>query len=328
MKHPIDTLAHVPLRSLRGSRRTFHRGWGDERLLPLNDAATFRWDEVSEIEVTWGPEIAADGLVVADGTFESPAPALPAESRTAVVRRVAPPEGARAWCVWMAAWNDHEWATRTALARLAAAHGIGSVILMNPYYGMRRPRGAGLQPIATVSDFGVMGRAAVIEGAALLRSLRSSHLPLGVAGYSMGANIGAMVSAVTGFPIATAALAVSHSPAPIFLTGPPRSAVAWSALGPKDAAVGRLGGILGSASVLRLPRPAHADAAVLVGSRRDGFVPHQATIDLHAHWPGSELRWLRGGHATMLWFARNDLNAAVVRAFDRLRRRASGTFET
>ena len=328
MIHPIDAAAAVPLRLLTGRKRTFHGGWGDEGLLALNDAATLRPEEIRAIDIDWGPARACDSLVVTDGTFTSPAASLPAQSRAGFVRRIAPATGPRAWCVWMAAWNDHDWKTRTALAARTADAGIGSVLLMNPYYGQRSPAAKGEQPIATVADFGAMGRAAVIEGAGVLMTLRREGLPVGVSGYSMGGNIGAMVSASVPFRVATAALAVSHSPAPVFLSGPPGEAVDWAALGGRTESVGRLASILGSASVLRMPAPPHADIAVLVGSRRDGFVPAAATEALHHHWPGSELRWLRGGHASMLWFTKDELVDAVVRSFDRLRARpASGPLQ-
>ncbi len=323
MIHPIDLLANVPLRMLRGRRRTFHEGWGDDTLHAFNDAANFRPDEVGGIQIEWGPTQTRNGLWVTDGTFESPATMLPPASATAVVRKISPPGPVRAWSVWMASWNDQSWDTRTSFATRLAGDDIGSVLLMNPYYGPRRPGSRNGQPIATVADFGIMGRAAVIEGVAVLRALAADGTPVGVAGYSMGANIGAMVSAATDFPVATAALAVSHSPAPVFLAGPPGRAVAWDALGGRDHAVPAVARIIGSASVLRMPPPPHADAAVLVGSRRDGFVPASATAALHRHWPGSELRWLGGGHATMLWLAKEQLVDAVRRAFIRLERRRS-----
>ncbi len=163
-----------------------------------------------------------------------------------------------------------------------------------------------------------MGRAAVTEGCALLASLRAERVPLGVAGYSMGGNIAAMVAAVAGFPVATAALAASHSPAPVFLDGSPAAGVDWRALGGRAVARPRLRRALGMASVLAMPRPDHTPAAVIVGARGDGFVPASATEALHRHWPGSDLRWHRGGHATLLWLGADDLVAAVVDAFERL----------
>lgn len=318
MKHPIDAAAAIALHALPPRMRTFREGWGDESLHPLLDASAIVPGEISQVELRWGPEHETGGLLVRDGVFESPALALPPQSRTAVVRRIGPRGAARGTCVWMAAWNDHGYATRTRLAARLAARGIASVMLENAYYGSRRVGPDGTQPIETVADFAIMGRAAVTEGCALLASLYAERVPLGVAGYSMGGNIAAMVAAAAGFPVATAALAASHSPAPIFLDGAPAAGVDWHALGGRTIARPRLRALLGMASVLTMPRPDHTIAAVIVGSRHDGFVPASATEALHRHWPGSDLRWHRGGHATMLWLGAEYLVAAVADAFGRL----------
>ncbi len=317
MRHPIDAAAAVALRALPRRLKTFRDGWGDEALHPLLDAAAMA-PAAAPLELRWGPERHDGGLVVRDAVFDSPAAALPPPSSTGVVRRIGPAGTERAICVWMAAWNDHGYATRTRLAVPLARMGIASVLLENPYYGARRVGDGRTQPIATVADFAVMGHAAVTEGCALLATLRAGDVPLGVAGYSMGANIAAMVAAACGFPVATAALAASHSPGPVFLDGAPAGGVDWDALGGKVAARPRLRELLGRASVLSMTRPDRPDAAVIVGSRRDGFVPASATHALHRHWPGSELRWHRGGHATMLWFGTGRLGGAVDASFDRL----------
>ncbi len=298
--------------------KTFRDGWGDEALHPLLDAAAMAPAATGPLELHWGPERDNGGVVVRDAVFDSPAAALPPSSRTGVVRRIGPATAARAACVWMAAWNDHGYATRTRLALPLARMGIASLMLENPYYGARRVGDERTQPVATVADFAVMGHAAVTEGCALLATLRSEDIPLGVAGYSMGANIASMVAAACGQPVATAALAASHSPGPVFLDGTPAAGVDWNALGGRATARPRLRELLGRASALQMARPVRTDAAVIVGSHRDGFVPASATEALHLHWPGSELRWHRGGHATMLWRGSGRLVDAVASSFDRL----------
>ena len=47
-------------------------------------------------------------------------------------------------------------------------------------------------------------------------------------------------------------------------------------------------------------------------------VPATATEALHAHWPGSELRRIPGGHATLLWFHKGAFATAIADSFDRL----------
>lgn len=57
---------------------------------------------------------------------------------------------------------------------------------------------------------------------------------------------------------------------------------------------------------------------MLVAAKGDGFVPPEAANILAQHWIGSELRWLRGGHAGLWWRHRGDLVDAISGSFDRL----------
>ena len=59
-------------------------------------------------------------------------------------------------------------------------------------------------------------------------------------------------------------------------------------------------------------------AAVLVAGTIDGFVPAGAGLTLRHHWPGSEIDWIRAGHATLVWRYKDRTAAAVLSAFDRL----------
>ncbi|MDH3500845.1 MAG: alpha/beta hydrolase family protein, partial [Acidimicrobiia bacterium] len=153
-------------------------------------------------------------------------------------------------------------------------------------------------------------------GRALLNHFRGEY-QMGVSGYSMGGNIGALVGASAGFPVAMAPLAAAHSPGPVFLDGAISKGICWEALGGREAATS-LRETLSAASALRLPSPPWSSVAVLVAAESDGFIPTTAVLQLHHHWTGSELRWHRGGHATLLWRRRAVLARAIVDSFARL----------
>jgi pimeloyl-ACP methyl ester carboxylesterase len=102
----------------------------------------------------------------------------------------------------------------------------------------------------------------------------------------------------------------------VWLDGIARVVIDWEALGGTEREA-RLRATMARVSVLAIPPPPHTAAAVIVGSRRDGYIPASAVEALHSHWPGSELRWLRGGHATMIWYRKDALADAIVAAFDR-----------
>jgi hypothetical protein len=257
-------------------------------------------------------------LETTDLAFDSPAEHLPPASQPGRARIVSPAGGARRACLLMAAWNEHGYEARTRLAELLAGRGIATVILENPLYGARRSDPSDDRPLATVSDFAVMGRAAVVEGIALLAWMRGRYETVGVGGYSMGGNIAAFVGSLAGFPCAMAPVAASHSPGPPFLHGVIRNAIAWNALGDGDGtAHNRLREFMWSASVLDHEPPDHTRAAVLVAGTIDGFVPTSAVQALHRHWPGSLLDWVNAGHATLLWRNRKRVADATAQAFDR-----------
>jgi pimeloyl-ACP methyl ester carboxylesterase len=57
---------------------------------------------------------------------------------------------------------------------------------------------------------------------------------------------------------------------------------------------------------------------VVVRTSQDGYVPPSAVQALSDHWPGSELRIVRGGHATAIWYRKDQLTDAIVDSFNRL----------
>ena len=297
----------------------FADGWGDETSLRRLEAEARQVGAVSAIDIVWGPTTTHRNLHITDGSFESPAAAaLPPASRIATLRRVTPGGTSKGVCLLMAAFNDHGFNTRMKLADRLAQHGIASLLLENPYYGTRRPTSG--QPLRTVIDFFEMGAAAVLEGRSILAAeRRQSTTPLGVAGYSMGGNVAVLISATASFPIATGGLAASHSPGPVWSEGLLTNAIAWEALGGtgrKDEIAATLGG----ASALNFPPPPHASSAILAAPAGDGYIPRHAFESLHAYWPGSEMRWIKGGHASVLLWRKNELAQAIADSFDRLRR--------
>lgn len=315
MNHPLDVMAGVML--ARGPQRLkfFSRGWGDARMI---DPASVLSSPVEPIEISWLTHDRDDtGRTVSRGTFTSPAPHLPARSRVAAVISISPGSGTERVVVLMPAWNEHDPRVRVAIAQRLAVHGITSIILEGPYYGSRRPDLDVGQPIATVADFMVMGGSAVIEARGILARLHESGHSVGVAGYSMGGNTAALVSATTSFPMATAPLAASHSPGPVFLDGILRRGIDWDALGGKDQEP-HLREALSAISVTTFDTKPHCAAAVVVRAAHDGYIPESATARLAEHWKGSELRVLPGGHATLVWLHKDELVTAIVDSFDRI----------
>ncbi len=315
MIHPVDRLGARIVADGPDHLRFFTDGWGDSAVF---DRIVVPTESPLPIEVDWVSEAFEDAIKIEVGIFESPATELPDHSRFGAVTRVTPGSGTDRMVVLMAAWNEHDSRARFGIARRLARKGIGSLTLENPYYGIRRPGDRSGQVIRTVADFFLMGIGAVVEGRGLLATVRTWSMTPGVAGYSMGGNVAALISSTMPFPVATAPLAASYSPAPVYLDGALRGGIAWDALGDRQRAEPRLRSVLLRASVLDRPAPSHAASAVLVAARSDGYVPPEATRILHNHWPGSELRWVSGGHATLLWLRKAALARAIEASFERL----------
>ncbi len=314
MRHPIDLGAAGILRWGPESIRFFGGGWGDPELLEPLDFANFPADP---IDIQWLTTRTTDTTVIRHGTFISPLDLLPDRARRGSIIQIEPHEPTERTVVLMPAWNEHEPSVRVALAQRLARRGITSVILENAYFGSRHPDPHGGHPIRTVADFMLMGASACIEARCILAHFREETDQVGVAGYSMGGNTAALVGASMPFPVAIAALAVSHSPGPVFLDGVLWYGIAWDALGGPDVE-DELREVLGQVSVLDLPPAPHVDHAVLVGARSDAYIPREATQALADHWPNADMRWEPGGHATLVWLRKSKLADAVVDAFDRM----------
>lgn len=313
--HPIDRLGAVLIK--RGPRRLriFPDGWGDKHYVAqLADTSSLATPPPS-IDIAWGRTQHLADRTIRDGHFEALTD-VPPEARRATIRIIEPPHGAPRLCLLMAAWNDHGYNTRELLAGELLKRGMASLILEIPYYGSRRLVDPDEQPIRTVADFSRMGLGAVTEGRALLSHFRDEYI-VGVSGYSMGGNIGALVGATAGFPVAMAPLAASHSPGPVFLDGVISRGIQWDGLGGMSQS-NALRRALSAASVLKVPTPEWSKYAVIVAARHDGFIPNRAVTALHHHWTGSELRWRPGGHATLLWRQRSALAEAIADSFEKL----------
>lgn len=317
MTHFFDLMAPVGF-VLDRRTRVFTGGWGDPSEVELLSRRITAADPLPEVEIEWGRKTEHPGFRLRRAQFRSPVAELLAEAaRVVTVEWIDPPQGSNRIVVLLPAWNEESFNPRRKLATLLAQRGIGSFIADIPHYGLRRTRQDSQPAIGTVADFATMGYGAVAEGRALV-ALATEMGQGGVSGYSMGGNLAAYVSASMPRPVATAPLAASHGPAPVYLQGALRRAIDWKALGGRAAGESRLSDALAGASVLELPPLSHHSAAVLVSAGRDGFVLPEFTRTLAAHWE-AELRIVEGaGHGSLLWRHKELLADAVSDSFERL----------
>ncbi|MCB9647595.1 MAG: alpha/beta hydrolase family protein [Deltaproteobacteria bacterium] len=301
--------------------RMFVDGWGDSEVLRR---AAEDPDPLGEREgplvVRWGDPEPLGRLWARTGAFESPIPSppLPAAVRPAHALWVTATRdpGPRPTWVVLAASGEAGFKRRLQLVGPVVAEGAGAVLLENPYYGLRRPAGQRGTKVRTVADQLLMNLATIREALALVDHLAAAgHTRLGLTGYSMGGHMAAYAACHAGRPLAVVPAATGLSAEPIYTEGALSRAVAWDRLG--EAPRARLGALL-RRIVETLP-PLHADSrAVLVAARRDGFVFPEQVEALHARWPGSELRWVEGGHVTALVRDAAHIRRAMFDAMARL----------
>jgi dienelactone hydrolase len=304
--------------------RFFCDGWGDRALCEGMDLDELVRRRGQRLAVKLGPLERAYGGLLREGTFESPEVRLPACARVGRVKLLLP-EGRppRGVALHLAASGDQGFALRLRFAAPLLARGLGALVLENPYYGARKPAGQLGPAVRTVADLHLMAAAAFQEGRALLRWLEDDlRVPLvGVTGFSMGGHLAAMVGASVSFPLAVVPIAATFSPDSVFKEGVLKGVAQLAALCDGDEreedARARLLELLARFSVSRLPAPACPEAAIVVGTAGDGFVPPADMRRTAAYW-GVELRWIPAGHVTAVLRHQGPMRDAIADAFDRL----------
>jgi len=313
----------------RSNRRLFFReGWGELARIREIHRAGDHPGSPRPVEIRWEDAMENGTMVLRRGIFASPYTdlPLPPESRMACFELIMPRGGCKSTpvCVHFAATGDEGFdRRRRVLALPLLRHGIGSLILENPYYGRRRPPGQHRKMLNRFSDLWAMGGAAVEEGRSLMQWLRrEGYRRLGVCGISMGGSMAARVAILENEPVAMIGCVTAHSASAVFTDGILKHSLDWGVLNReldgREPAAALMRELLDLTDLRRSPPPRRPEAAFLVAARRDAYIPPASAAMLHAHWSGSTMRWLDTGHVGAFLFHQGDFLAAIREAFDRL----------
>lgn len=281
--------------------------------------------DVTPLAVEWAEARPGNGGWVKQGSFRSPAHAmLPPESQRGRVQ-LHEPKRARSggpMVLLLAATGEEGFALRSRIVGPLLREGISALLLENPYYGTRRPQGQQFSLLRTVRDQFAMNTSTVEESRALLRWMHDAGHQPGASGYSQGGMMASFAAALSAFPVAAVPRASGRRAAPIFTENALQRRFAWGELaksfGSEDEARAYFAASLEPVDVGRFPAPQCPEAAILLGSVHDRYIPPAEVHELHAHWPGSELRWRETGHLTGALVGQGAHAQAIIDAFARL----------
>ncbi len=306
----------------------FSDGWGDVESWRTRMKVGEVWGPDVAIAIRWGRWRRTSSVWVRDGWFVSPvASILPVESQRCWLQMIVPRDFDRRtpMCVQMAATGDEGFSRRRlAMGIPLAKRGMGSILIENPYYGVRRPAAQKGVWVRTVEDLICMGLASIEEARAVLGWLYGQGWHrLCTTGVSMGGHMALMAASLSPYPVASVPCIAAHSAAPIFTEGLMMGGCDWEVLrrstaGDSDRALLELRALLALTDVTRLRPPVRSDAVVIVSAWQDGYIPDRCAHLMQNHCAGSVLRWVTGGHVSSFLWQRAAFQEAIVRAFARL----------
>ncbi|XP_058794715.1 protein ABHD18 isoform X2 [Phymastichus coffea] len=179
---------------------------------------------------------------VVEGQFESPFEKnlpgiMPEEAKTAYFQMILPKEWSskkiRPMCLHLAGTGDHYfWRRRNLVAKpLLKESGIGSILLENPFYGLRKPKDQIRSSLHNVSDIFIMGGCLIMESIVILNWCeQQGYGPLGLTGLSMGGHMASLAATNWPKPIPLVPCLSWSTASPVFTQGVMSASINWALL--------------------------------------------------------------------------------------------------
>jgi len=238
----------------------FTKGWGKPKTLEkvMRLRKEFGDRELAQkyfasldVPVKLNKQETQDGCVIIDGEFRSPIcdllpGILPQEGHIAYFQAVLPEkwknkaddrnhwmEGKRPLVLQFAGTGDHYfWRRRSLMAKpLIKEMNVGSIIIENPYYGLRKPKDQFRSSLHHVSDLFVMGATNIIESQVLLKWAEAQGFgPLCCHGISMGGHMASLAASAWHKPICLVPCLSWTSASVTFCQGVLAKALDWKLL--------------------------------------------------------------------------------------------------
>ena len=217
------------IETYRGLQRLKRDIFNTEKFEEIVRSESVKIDKVSQTSKQ-------DSFSVLDGHFVSPLVKyypglLPKESEVAyfqaIIPKNRPRNGKQPMCIQLAGTGDHHfWRRRNLVAKpLIKENSIGSILLVNPFYGIRKPKTQTRSSLNHVVDLLLMGCALFIETSILLNWCEEQGFgPLAVTGVSMGGHMASLAGTFVPKPIAIIPCLACTTASPVF------TKVSWHSL--------------------------------------------------------------------------------------------------
>ncbi|KAH0558243.1 protein ABHD18 [Cotesia glomerata] len=179
---------------------------------------------------------------IIEGNFETPFEQhlpniMPEETKTSYFQLILPLKWTshkiKPVCLHLAGTGDHYfWRRRNLIAKpLLKESGIGSLLLENPFYGLRKPKDQIRSNLLNVSDIFIMGGCLMMECIVLLNWCEQNGLgPLGLTGLSMGGHMASLAATNWPKPISLVPCLSWSTASPVFTQGVMANSINWSLL--------------------------------------------------------------------------------------------------
>ncbi|KAK2576549.1 hypothetical protein KPH14_005224 [Odynerus spinipes] len=228
----------------------FTKGWGNpqnlKRIFEFRKVIANRETCYSLIPRNYPINITKDeqwsDCHIIEGTFISPfelylSGMMPEKTKTAYFQVILP----RRWgshkikpiCLHLAGTGDHFfWRRRNLIAKpLLKESGIASILLENPFYGLRKPKDQIRSSLHNVSDIFIMGGCLIMESIVLLNWCEQQGFgPLGLTGLSMGGHMASLAATNWPKPIALVPCLSWSTASPVFTEGVMSASINWGLL--------------------------------------------------------------------------------------------------
>lgn len=135
-------------------------------------------------------------------------------------------------CIHMAGTGDHGYSwRRELLAKPLLENNISSLLLENPFYGLRKPKDQTGSGLLHVKDLFIMGSCLILEAQVLLNWLtKQGYGPLGLTGISMGGHMASLAATNWLKPIALVPCMSWTSSSVVWTDGVLSKAIPWRVL--------------------------------------------------------------------------------------------------